>query len=97
MMNGQIGDLVFLSQCTRSVVASGLLGNSTFVCDELSFRVSALGGISLTRVALVTLLLCLPACTVCGQHLQPGSLSEHGRGATGGGVAGGNQIMNGSE
>lgn len=59
-MNGQIGDLFFLSQCTRSVVASGSLGNSTFVCEELSSRVSALGGICRTRVALVTLLPCCP-------------------------------------
>lgn len=45
MVNGQICDLVFFSQCLGGVVTSGLLGKSTLVLDKLSSRVRAPGGV----------------------------------------------------
>lgn len=97
-MNGLIGDLVLLSQCTRSVVASGLLGNSTFVPDgRAQFQRKCPGRHLPDPYGPGDTSAVLPAYAVCDQHLQLGSLSEHGDGATGGGVAGGNEIMSGRE
>ena len=81
MVNGQICDLVFFSQCLGGVVTCGLLGKSTFVLDKLSSRVRAPGGVPPDPRCPGGPSALLPSLhIVCGQQLQQGWLPECGGG-----------------